>query len=212
MRACTLLSAGPTFLISRYRNHTVVRIDELKQALHMNTRTTRKQTPLRLALAALAVLSGHAGAATATATASATVIAPIVITKGTDLAFGSFSSGTGGTVTISTSGVRSASGVALAPQGATPAAASFVVTGEQGAGYSITHSGTTTLTRDAGSETMVLTKFSDLTASNATAGTASSGTLAGGTQSIHVGGTLAVAPNQAPGSYSGAVSVMVEYN
>jgi len=138
----------------------------------MNTRYCFRQTPLRLALAALAfgasVLGGHAGAATVTATASATVVAPIVITKGTDLAFGSFSSGTGGTVTISTSGVRSASGVALAPQGATPAAASFVVTGEQGASYGITHSGTTTLTRNSGPETMVLTKFSDLTASNTT--------------------------------------------
>jgi hypothetical protein len=177
----------------------------------MNTRLLRPALTMALAFSAAAI-GAQAHAAQATAVASATVIAPIVITKGADLSFGSFSSGAGGTVTISTSGVRSASGVALAPQGGTPAAASFTVAGEQGASYSITHSGTTTLTRSFGSETMVLTKFSDLTAANATSGTASSGTLAGGTQSIHIGGTLAVAPNQAPGDYTGFVSVAVEYN
>jgi hypothetical protein len=182
----------------------------------MITRPSFKRTPLRLASAAFAlgasILGGHAFAAASTATASATVIAPIVITKGADLSFGSFSSGAGGTVTISTSGVRSATGIVLAPQGGTPAAASFVVAGEQGASYSITHSGTTTLTRNAGPETMLLTKFSDLTAANATTGTASSGTLAGGTQTVYVGGTLAVAPNQAVGDYTGLVSIAVEYN
>jgi hypothetical protein len=194
----------------------VVRIDELKQALQMNTRYSFKQTTLRLALAALAgcafILSRHAAAAVGNATASATVMAPIVVTKAADLSFGKFAIGAGGTITISTSGVRSASGVVPSGDGSTMTAAQFVVTGSKDATYSITHGGTTSLSRTSGSETMVLTKFSDLTAANATAGTANSGTLVTGSQSIYVGGTLTVAANQAPGDYTGQVSVAVEYN
>jgi hypothetical protein len=182
----------------------------------MNTRSSRKRTSLWPALAAFAfgasILSGHAGAAVGNATASATVMAPIVVTKAADLSFGRFAIGAGGTITISTSGVRSASGVVPSADGGAMTAAKFVVTGSKDASYSITHGGTTSLSRTSGPETMVLTKFSDLTAANATAGAANSGTLATGSQSIYVGGTLTVAANQAPGDYTGQVSVAVEYN
>jgi hypothetical protein len=166
-----------------------------------------------LALAGLALgLGAQCFAAVATATASGTVMAPIVVTKSADLSFGKFSAGAGGSITISTSGVRSASGVVPSTADTTMTAAKFVVTGDKDATYSITHGGTTSLTRASGSETMLLTKFSDLTAANATAGTVASGKLTAGTQSIYVGGTLNVAPDQAPGDYTGLVSVTVEYN
>jgi hypothetical protein len=182
----------------------------------MTTRYSFTHTILRPALAALSfaafIQGGHASAATGTATASATVMEPIAVNKAADLSFGRFGIGAGGTITISTSGVRTTSGVVPSPDAGAMTAAKFVVTGTSDATYSITYGGTDSLSRASGSETMMLTKFSDLTAANSTAGNATIGTLTVGTQSIYVGGTLAVAANQAPGNYTGLVSVNVEYN
>lgn len=168
---------------------------------------------LKLALLALTVVaSGHGVAAVATASASCMVIEPIAVSKSADLSFGKFAAGAGGTVTISTSGVRTASGVRPSADGGASTAAIFVVTGGQGATFSIRHGASAALSRTAGTEIMTLTTFSDLTGANATAGTATGGMLSAGTQSIYIGGTLNVAPNQAVGSYAGEVSVTVDYN
>lgn len=154
--------------------------------------------------------SAPAHAATANANASATVIAPLAIAAASDLAFGSFAPGAGGSVTISTSGARSASGVLLLTSSAS--AARFNITGQPNATYTITHGGTPVLT-NAASDTMALAKFSDLTAGNATSGNVAAGTLgAAGTQSLYVGGTLTVAAAQPAGVYTGDVIATVEYN
>lgn len=170
--------------------------------------------PLAALALACAVASAPAHAAQATATASGTVVAPIAITAATNLVFGSFAAGPGGTVTVSTSGARASSGVVLMGAG-TPSAARFDITGQASSTYSITHGGTAVLTNTTGTgnETMALTKFSDLAGANATSGTVSSGTLDGaGTQSLFVGGSLAVAAAQVPGVYVGTVIATVEYN
>ncbi len=179
----------------------------------MYTPTMCKQFPLKLSLAAALALAlaVPAGAATDTATATAIVIVPIAIVKATDMSFGKFARGAGGTVTVSTSGARTASGTILSTIGSSPTAARFNVTGDNNATYAITHSGTTDLT--SGSDTMALAKFSDLTAAGATSGNPATGTLDGtGAQSIYVGGTLTVAANQPTGTYTGTVIVAVEYN
>lgn len=183
------------------------------------TTTQHALSTMKLALmAAMAVAGATIGsvtqAAQATANASGTVVAPIAIAAVADLAFGTFAPGVGGSVTVSTSGVRSATGPVLLT--ATPSsAARFTITGQAGATYSIVHSGTVVLTNTsgAGAETMALTKFSDSTGSNATSGTVTSGTLdAAGAQSLYVGGTLAVGPSQVAGVYTGTVVATVEYN
>lgn len=183
--------------------------------------STTQHPPLTLKLAraaSLAALScaigGGAQAAQATASASGTVVAPIAISSTANLVFGTFAPGAGGTVTVSTSGVRQASGPILMTA-ATPSAARFNISGEPGTSYSITHSGTAVLTNSigAGAETMTLTKFSDLSGANATSGSALAGTLDGaGNQSLYVGGTLAVGAAQVPGVYIGTVVATVEYN
>lgn len=184
----------------------------------MNTKSRFDRTRRQLAAVACAVAalthSEQACAEKATATTTATVLAtPVVLTKTADLSFGKFATGAAGSITISTSGVRTVSGGVLpAADGGAMTAATFVVSGDRGAVYSITHGGTTTLSRTAGSETMVMTKFSDVSAANATTGTAAGGTLDAGAQSIYVGGTLAVGANQAGGAYTGTISVTVEYN
>jgi len=173
----------------------------------------------RFAALASAVALGTFGASSsfaakvATTNSTATVIVPIQIAKTADLVFGKFAPGTGGTVTVATDGDRTTTGPILSVSGDTPTAAKFDVSGDNDATYDITWSGVTELTDSTSSETMALSKISDLTAAGATTGEASSGTLSGtGAQSIYLGGTLAVGESQADGNYTGDVTATVEYN
>ena len=121
------------------------------------------------------------------------------------LSFGSFAAGTGGTVSISAAGARSKSSGVTLVSSASGAAASFNVSGNANAGYSITLpiNGVVSLTNGANS----------MPVDNFTSSPASSGQLsAGGTQSLAVGATLSVGNAQASGSYSGTFNVTVEYN
>ena len=173
-------------------------------------RLTGKLALLAVAAAVGACLCAPAQAAQDTANATGTVVTPIAIVAANNLVFGSFAPGAGGTVTVSTSGVRTASGPILMT-GAATTAARFNITGEAASTYSITHSGSATLA--SGANTMALSKFSDLSAANATAGNPLTGTLDGaGAQSLYVGGTLTVGAAQAPGVYTGTVIATVEYN
>lgn len=185
----------------------------------MNMNTAVKQRSLKIALLSAIVLgatamSGAASAANnASATATATVLAPIAITKSADLVFGSFIPGaTSGTVAVNTNGTRSFTGGTLtSSSGATPAAAKFDVTGAATATYTISYASGVTLT-GAGTP-MALTQVSDLTGAGGAASLVGTGTLsAGGTQSIWIGGTLAVAANQAAGAYTGNITATVDYN
>lgn len=182
----------------------------------MNTKFNLKQRNLKLALVSAfllggATVSGQSFAATDSATATGTVIIPIAIAKITDLEFGSFAPGAGGSVTLSPNGTRTATGAILSTVGATLAAAKFDVTGEGSSTYSIAYTGTSAeLT--SGANNMTLALVSDLTASAITTGTVTTGTLTAGAQSIYVGGTLTVGAAQAAGTYTGTVAVVVEYN
>lgn len=182
----------------------------------MNAAIFSRNNFRRAALASVVALgvfgSSNGFAAAETTTATATVITPIAITKAADLVFGSFARGGGGTVTVSTSGARTASGTILSTVGSTPTAAQFDVTGEGTSTYSIDWSGVSVLTDSVSTETMALTKTSDLTAGNAISGEVTSGTLTAGAQSIYLGGVLTVGAAQAAGVYTGNVTVTVEYN
>lgn len=175
---------------------------------------------MNTALASAVALGGvgfgvNSYAASSTATATATVIAPIAITNARDLVFGSFARGAGGSVTVSTSGVRTASGPILSTIGATPAAAKFDVTGDGVSTYSIsfTGTGTTLASTITPADTMAFAPASDLSAGGATTANVSSGTLTSGAQSIYVGGVLTVGATQvAHTDYAGSIAVAVEYN
>lgn len=182
----------------------------------MYTQKPWQHVPFKLALAAALALAGvaiPAGAATDNATATAGVIIPITITKMADLSFGKFAPGAGGTVTLSTSGARSVTGAILSTNGSTPTAARFDVHGETSATYAITYTGTTA-NLTSGANTMALTTISDLTGLGVSTGTQATGALDAttGNQSIYVGGSLAVGATQPAGTYTGTVTVAVEYN
>lgn len=186
----------------------------------MNTKLNMKLNTLALALTSALALGGagfsvNSYAADTSASATATVIEPIAITKGADLVFGSFARGAGGTVTVSTSGARTASGTILSSITATPSAARFDVTGDGVSTYSISFAGSSTTLASTGTpaDTMAVAYASDLTGGNATTGNVSSGTLSSGAQSIYVGAVLTVGAAQvAHADYTGSIAVAVEYN
>lgn len=141
---------------------------------------------------------------TTTFTVTAKVDPVITLAKLTDLRFGDIFTGpTAGTVTLSPAGARSATGGAglgaLSPVGA----ATFTVTGAPSATYAITLPASITLSAPGGTLTV-----SPLTSSPSLTGLLN----ASGTQSLAVGGTLAVAANQTDGNYTGTFNVTVAYN
>ncbi len=175
------------------------------------TKHSRLTHLTRAALAlAVCAAAGSAVAAVATATSTSTVVTPIAITKAADLSFGSFAAGASvGTVTVSPNGTRAVSG-GVSAMGGTVTAARFNVVGQSGMNYSITLGGSATLSD--GTNNMAFTSISDLAGGAITSGNVTSGTLTAGSQSIFVGGELAVAANQPAGTYSGTVTATVEYN
>lgn len=144
------------------------------------------------------------GQVSASANATAFIASPITITKVTDLQFGGFVSGIGGTVTISTTGARTPVGPVPLNNVTYPiGAASFSLTGAPNFVFTITLPTTIAITGTGGSTMNVTTIVSN---------PSGTGTLsAGGTSTLIVGGTLTLSGNQAPGAYSGTFSVTVNY-
>ena len=165
-----------------------------------------------LALSA-AIFAANSQAADASATATAEVITPIAVANAANLSFGKFARGAGGSVTISTSGARTASGTILSAVGSSPTAARFDVTGDGVSSYSIAWVGTSTvLTHTNTVDTMAFAPCSALTSANSCSGNVSAGALTAGAQSIYAGGALTVGASQLTGAYSGTIAVQVEYN
>lgn len=153
-------------------------------------------------LTAILVTFGATGAfaADATGTGNATIATPIGIAASANLEFGSVVAGaSAGTVTISTAGARSVTGVT--ELGGTLQAASFNVTGEGTSTYSISFSSGDTLT-GPGTAMSINTFTNDAGATPA---------LTGGTDSFNMGATLNVGASQTAGSYSGSFTVTVDY-
>lgn len=160
-----------------------------------------------LAAAAVLVSASPAFAAsgntsTVAGTATANVVSPIVLahTSGKALSFGTFTTGTGGTIQVTTAGVGSTTlDVGFVP-GSTTAADEFALTGDPNRNFSIATTGGTVVN---GSTSMAF----DTTPS------ASAGTLnATGHAGFTVGGTLHVVGGEAPGAYVGTYDATVTYN
>ena len=150
--------------------------------------------------------TAHAAGSTSTAngTATATVVGPLAIThnSGAALSFGSFTTGTGGSVTVTSAGAVTASGDVGMVTGVNASADAFTVIGTANRAFGITSSsGNTVSTGGATPATMAFT---------VSPGT-SAALNASGTYAMAVGGTLTVASGQEAGSYSGTYSVTVTY-
>jgi len=128
------------------------------------------------------------------------------ITSTGGLSFGSFVAATGGVIAITPSGGRSKTGdMFLVQQGDNSSAAQFIVIGTITSTYAITLPADGTVLLWSSSHTMAINGF--------TSHLSGTGTLSGGgAQILSVGARLTVGNAQAPGSYTGAFLVTVNYN
>lgn len=128
--------------------------------------------------------------------------AEISISRVSDMSFGQIVSGTfGGTVTVSTTGIRTASGIAVVASSSSSQAV-FLVTGTNNTSYAVVLPASVALSGSG----------PDMTVDTFTSNPADSGLLDGtGSQTVYVGATLHVSANQQPGPYSGTVDVSVAY-
>jgi len=159
-----------------------------------------------LGAAALAIQSVGAFAANNTASTTATVTAivetPITINETSNMSFGDFTSDAAAcTLTLSPAGTLSVTtgSCALIPSGGAISAATFAVGGTANRAFTTTV--TTPVTLTSGANSLTLTPSNNAPASLG----------AGGTATINVGGALAIAANQPSGTYTGTVSVTVNY-
>ena len=156
---------------------------------------TAKLFALSIVMLAFAAAT-YAQVNVATATATATIVSPISILNAGDMNFGNImSSPGGGTVQLSTAGVRTPAGVTLPAITGTVSAAHFNVTGDPNLTYSIAITGTP-VTVTSGANTMSVNAF----VSNPLVATGGTLSIAG-TQTIDVGATLTVGANQPNGTY-----------
>jgi hypothetical protein len=160
-----------------------------------------RYTAAGLALASVGFAS-NASAATAQADAEAQVLAALTVTlTGGELNFGNVAeSGSGGTVTVTTAGVRSCTpGLLCSGAVAVP---SFDISGAPNAPVLVSFALNTITLTGPGAATMSVDLVSSLNA----------GALDGtGDADFTVGGDLDVAAAQAPGAYTGQIDVQVLY-
>lgn len=132
----------------------------------------------------------------------------VMITNTRGLDFGRFVAGSGGTVAISPAGVRSRTGAVVLLNSPSASQASFTVAKSSNGGgnkaviISLPGNGQTRL--NSGSNSMAVNSFAS-SPSGMIASVPVSGTP------LAVGAILTVAPNQAPGTYSGSFSVIVNF-
>lgn len=153
-----------------------------------------------LLFAAPAMAAGNSD--TQQGSATATVVAPITLqhTSGAAIGFGKFTTGTGGSVTVTPAGSGSVSGDVTFVSGNANTADAFTVAGEANRTFAISTTGGT-VSNGAVSMSFVTT------ASSAT------GTLNNaGAASFTVGGTLTVPGTATAGNYSGSYNATVTYN
>ena len=151
---------------------------------------------------AAALLAAPAFAADANSTAGAEIVAPLQVANTAPLYFGTIAPSTtaSDTVIVNAAGAKTC-GAELTCLTTDHTPAAFDVTGEADYSYSITLPSSVNISNGAGG-TMAVNNFT---------GSKASGTLTAGADDFTVGGTLAVAANQASGEYTGTFAVTVEY-
>jgi spore coat protein U-like protein len=149
-------------------------------------------------VAAIAMAGAANAQATATADSKATVIAPLTITKTSDLDFGVFAPGsTPGNVMVGQFNDRtSTGGVTLVAS--THSTAGFSIVGAPGYNYSVIAPVFSNLAGPGGAQLVMNLKASAWTGNS-------------GSQTITAYGSVNVAANQAAGNYAGTVSVTTNY-
>lgn len=145
-----------------------------------------------------------ASAALAIATVTADVTNTVIVNTINGMAFGDLSSSAqAGTLTISPNGVRSTTGGVTVNTAVAGSSAAFDVQGTPNASYSVSFPASLNMTN--GTNSIVVDNFSYSPNATNVIG-------AGGQVTLFVGATLNVKSNQAFGSYTGQLSVTIDYN
>ena len=143
--------------------------------------------------------------ATATATATAKITNTMTVRVASSLFFGELSSSAeAGALALSPAGVRTTTGGVTVNSAVKGTPAAFDVQGHPNATYSVSFPAAVIMTNGS-PNTMVIEKF---ISSPETTGVLD----ASGQQTLFVGGTLNVDSNQAFGTYSGELTITVDYN
>lgn len=160
---------------------------------------------LAILTAALALTIAPAALAqnsdTATADANATIIAAIAVSNTASLEFGDIvQDATGGTVTVSPTGVLASSGP-------------HSLGGEQAAAYTVTGDASKTFGITFGAPSITITgpAAATMTVDTFAASCSSGCALTGGSASLTTGARLTVGANQTPGAYNGTFDLTVSY-
>lgn len=186
-------------------------INALNQNLLQEDITMKKSNlVLKAGVAALlaSVYSTGASADVINGNATANVIAPLLLAETTAMNFGDVAGGTDiGTVILDTAGGRTVTGDASALAGTTAAAGAFTIQGEAALAFTLSVTGTATLS-DGGTNTMTVDTFTE---------TGTALTLNGAAQTFKIGGTLHIDASQPAGVYSTATggapfTVTANYN
>ena len=143
--------------------------------------------------------------ATANFTASVTIIQPIGITNTANMNFANLDAKSGGTIILNPDNTRISQGGVELADGNTVSAATFEVTGQEGYTYSITLPNSNQVLTN-GTDDIIIRDF--------TSSLKNEGSLAGGSQTLRVGASLDINPNQTPGNYTspGGFNITVNYN
>ncbi len=178
----------------------------------MNTYRNLRLLAFALAFSFLFSASAFAAGASASATATAEVVQSITIVKEFDLAFGRFTPNSGGTVTVSSLGTRTASaGIDLLAGGVAARPAQFQAGGAPGASFALSLPASIVLNN--GVNNMTLDSFvAKIGAAANPDGLIGAVPVDGTTIRIFVAGTLNVGPAQVAGIYTGTFSATVNYN
>jgi len=155
-------------------------------------------------IAAAAMISSGAQAATETVGADAEIIPAVTLGTPTDIDFGTIAAdATGGSAVVAASSGATTTCATLTCIGSSNPG-SIVVTSEADQTVSVSFAATGTVELSTGGatpSTMTMTPSLSQTSFTST-----------GTDTIYVGGTLAVGANQAAGTYNGTFDVNVDYN
>jgi len=143
--------------------------------------------------------------ATATFTASVTIIQPIGITNTANMNFANLDAKSGGSVILGPDNTRISQGGVELVDGNTVSAATFEVTGQAGYTYSITL---------PNSDHVLTNGTDDIIIRDFTSSLKNEGSLADGSQTLRVGASIDINPNQTPGNYTspGGFNISVNYN
>jgi len=143
--------------------------------------------------------------ATAIFTASVTIIQPIGITNTANMNFANLDAKSGGVVILGPDNTRKSEGNVELADGSTVSAATFEVTGQADYTYSITL---------PDSDHVLTNGIDDILIRDFTSSLKDQGSLADGSQTLSVGASLDINPNQTPGNYTspGGFNITVNYN